>query len=64
MIGEVGDPGFTSAEIEVDSIIFIHLKRVTNGGTNNTNDIFVLMSDIHYISHGKPTKNKSPNFYT
>ena len=54
-------PGLT----EPDGIIYVRFGRVTNGGTNNTDTIFVLTADIHYQSTGMPaTKNKSPNFYT
>jgi len=54
--------GFTIPEI--DSLTFIRLKRVTNGGTNNTDTVFGLFLDIHYQSgpyYGTPYR--SPNFY-
>lgn len=64
MISEIADPGFSSANLEVDSIVLIKVTRITNGATENTDDIFMLMSDLHYKSNGSPTKNKAPNFYT
>lgn len=54
----------SSTELEVDCLIRLHLKRITNGGTNNTDDIFVDTADIHYQSTNIATKNKAPNFYT
>lgn len=63
MIAEIPAPGFSSADIEVDSIVWIRVRRVTNGGVDNANGIFMLLSDLHYQSNGSPTKNKSPNFY-
>lgn len=49
---------------EVDGLLSVHIKRVTNGGTDNTDGVFLLTSDIHYQSTNFPTKNKNPNFYT
>lgn len=50
---------------EPDGIIYVRFGRVTNGGTDNTDTIYVLTADIHYQSTGMPaTKNKAPNFYT
>lgn len=54
-------PGLT----EPDGIIYVRFGRITNGGTDNTDTIFVLTADIHYQSTGLvATKNKAPNFYT
>jgi hypothetical protein len=55
--------GISSAEYEVDGLILINITRVTNGGTDNTDDVFLLMSDIHYQSNDTATRNKAPNFY-
>ena len=48
---------------EPDGLVYVHIKRVTNGGTDNTDNIFVLTSDIHYQSTGIKTMNKAPDFY-
>ena len=62
-ITEVANPGFSSASLEPDSIMWVRIRRITNGGVNNTDPIFLLLSDLHYQSNGSPTKNKAPNFY-
>jgi hypothetical protein len=54
----------TIADMEPDGIIMAHVSRITNGGTDNTDGIFLLLSDIHYKSSGLPTPNRAPNFYT
>ena len=41
----------------------VTLKRVTNGGTDNTDDVFGLMVDLHYQSDRDATRNKVPDFY-
>ena len=48
---------------EVDSIILIELERVTNGGTDNTDAIFGLFVDLHYLADRYTTPNRTPNFY-
>lgn len=53
----------TISGMEVDGIISVRLKRLTNGATENTDTIFVLTADIHYQSSGLPTPNRAPNFY-
>ena len=63
MIAEIADPGFSSANLEIDTIVLIKVTRITNGATDNTDNIFMVMSDLHYKSNGSPTKNKAPNFY-
>lgn len=55
--------GVTISGMEVDGIIAMHIKRVTNGATDNADTIFVLTADIHYQSTGLPTANRAPNFY-
>ena len=64
MITEVADPGLISDELEPDSVVMAVVTRITNGGTDNTDDIFMTMSDLHYRSTSITTKNKVPNFYT
>lgn len=49
--------------IEPDGILALHATRVTNGGTDNTDTIFVFKLDIHYQSTGIPTANRAPDFY-
>ena len=48
---------------EPDGILYLHMKRVTNGGTNNTDTIFVTTADIHYQTTGMATIGKAPGFY-
>ena len=48
---------------EPDGIIYLKLTRVTNGGTDNADDIFVLLSDLHYQCTNCGTANKAPTFY-
>lgn len=54
----------TISGMEVDGFVYARLTRITNGGTENTDGIFVITSDIHYQSHNLATKNKAPNFYS
>ena len=53
----------SSTELEPDTIIWVNVKRITNGGTDNTDTIYLLTSDIHYQASYLGTKNKVPNFY-
>ena len=53
--------GFTAPEI--DALILVHLTRVTNGGTENTDDIFGLFVDMHYETQGYGTLNREDPFY-
>lgn len=49
---------------EIDSLTIMELTRVTNGGTNNTDDVFGLFVDFHYQAgpyYGTPFRG--PNFY-
>jgi hypothetical protein len=48
---------------EPDGILYLHLSRITNGGTNNTDTIFVTTADVHYQSTNMPTIGKAPGFY-
>jgi hypothetical protein len=48
---------------EPDELILVTLRRVANGGTENTDDVFGLLVDFHYESDRRTTPNKSPNFY-
>lgn len=48
---------------EPDELILVTLRRVTNGGTNNTATVYGLLVDFHYESDRDATPNKAPNFY-
>ena len=48
---------------EPDGLVHVKLTRLTNGGTENTDDIFMLTSDIHYQSTNMSTVGKAPSFY-
>jgi hypothetical protein len=48
---------------EPDGLITTCITRITNGGTDNTDGIFLLTADVHYQSTGIPTIGKAPNFY-
>lgn len=52
-------PGLT----EPDGLIHCHIKRITNGATENTDGIFLLTADVHYQSTNMATKQKAPGFY-
>ena len=50
---------------EPDGFLMTRMRRVTNGGTENTDTIYVLTADVHYQSTGiLTTANKAPDFYT
>ena len=49
--------------IEPDELILVTVRRVTNGGVDNTDDVFGLSCDFHYERDKLATINKSPNFY-
>jgi hypothetical protein len=48
---------------EPDALVKVRVKRITNGGTDNTDDIFLLTTDCHYQADRLSTPNKAPNFY-
>ena len=48
---------------EPDELILVTLRRITNGGTDNTDNVIGLMADLHYQSDRDHTPNKAPNFY-
>lgn len=64
MISEVGDATGAFTAPEVDSIIMTRIRRITNGGIDNTDDVFGLFVDIHYQLDRAGTLNKAPNFYS
>jgi hypothetical protein len=51
-----------SAAFETDGLIMVRVTRITNGGTNNTDNIFVLFVDAHYKSSGAVTANRNYPF--
>lgn len=54
----------TIANLEPDTMIIGELKRISNGGTNNTDTVFAVTTSISYQSNTPGTKNRNPNFYT
>lgn len=64
MITEVATGVGTFTAPEVDSLIMMRVRRITNGGTENTDTVFGMFVDIHYLSDRAGTKNKSPDFYS
>ena len=62
MVAEV-DVSQTLTLTEPDELLLVVLRRVTNGGVNNTDNVFGLMVDLHYESDRNCTPNKAPNFY-
>lgn len=62
MISEVSD-GDALTVTEPDELILVTLKRVTNGGTDNTDQVFGLHVDIHYQTDREFTGFKAPDFY-
>ena len=51
------------SSLEVDGILMVIIKRITNGGTDNTDDIFLLTSDAHYQVDTIATVSRAPPFY-
>jgi len=47
---------------EPDGLLKVHVKRVVNGGTDNTDTIYVAEVDVHYISDNMATPGKAPDF--
>lgn len=62
MISEVSDAD-SVAMTEPDELFLVTLKRVTNGGTDNTDQVFGLHVDIHYETDREFTAFKAPDFY-
>ena len=52
-------PGLT----EPDGLIYARIRRITNGGTDNDAEVFMLTSDVHYQSTNMTTVGKAPGFY-
>jgi len=62
MVSETAAESITGLT-EPDGIVYLHLERITNGGTENTDNVFVLLADLHYRSSNQGTVGKAPNFY-
>ena len=62
MISEVSDAAAIDMP-EIDTLIVIRLERVTNGGTDNTDDVFGIFVDLHYQKDRFGTPQKAPDFY-
>lgn len=48
---------------EPDELLLVTLRRVANGTTENTDQVFGLLVDFHYESDRRNTPNKTPDFY-
>lgn len=48
---------------EVDGLLIVRTQRISNGGTDNTDNIYLLTSDLHYQADRNTTPNRSPSFY-
>lgn len=53
----------TDDTFEPDGIINVHVSRITNGATDNTDGVFLFTTDVHYQSNNLGTINRAPNFY-
>lgn len=62
MVTEVSDSNAVTM-FEVDSIILMQIKRITNGATENTDVVFGHFVDIHYQRERFGTISRSPDFY-
>jgi len=50
--------------VEIDSLILVELKRITNGGAENADGVFGLFVDFHYEAQQFATPSRTPDFYT
>lgn len=48
---------------EPDGLIALRCRRVTNGATDNADNVFLLQCDVHYLSNDHATPGKAPDFY-
>ena len=49
--------------LEPDTLIICEVERITNGGSENADSVFLLFVDWHYQVQQYATLNRSPNFY-
>ncbi len=62
MTSEISTP-ISDPDFEVDGILMVRLRRITNGGSENADTVFLTMADCHYQSNTFNTKNRTPDFY-
>lgn len=56
-------PGFLPVGgMQVDGLVSVRLRRITNGGVDNPNGVFLMLSDMHYQSTAGLTKNRNYPF--
>lgn len=60
-ITEITTP-IESSHFEPDSIILVQISRITNGGTDNTDNIFAFTADCHFQHDRVGTRNRNPDF--
>jgi len=63
MTTEISTP-ISNANFEVDGLILARLRRVTNGGSENGDTVFLMIADAHIQIDTHSTKNRTPDFYT
>jgi hypothetical protein len=49
---------------EPDTLILVELERITNGASDNADNVFGLFVDFHYEVQQYATPYRAPNFYT
>jgi len=62
LIAEVGDDDAIILT-EPDELFLVTIRRITNGGTDNEDDVFCLGCDFHYEANRDSTPQKTPDFY-
>jgi hypothetical protein len=63
-IAEIADPGISSSELEVDSLVLCRIFRdAANAADTYTGTVHVFFCDVHYQANRLYTKNRAPNFY-
>lgn len=55
--------GIANANFEPDGILLVCVKRVTNGGVDNADGVFLIVADLHYQADSVATKHRTPDFY-
>lgn len=50
--------------LEADELLLVTLRRVTNGATDNADQVFGITVDAHYESDRDATLNRAPDFYS
>jgi hypothetical protein len=56
--------GYTGVGLVTDAVVMVKYTRIANGGTDNTDGVFVTMIDLHYQSDRISTKNRNSPFYS